>query len=189
MDFTNNASLFDAINDDVALIVRQVSEEYLEIMKENVDKIVYEPYKPALYNRRHTPSIHSKDFFLEYNGDSFYDSWVSEGYYDELGNPYNVIYSDPQIMAYEPDSYIHGNPKVDRRDEMDENIAEGKNFDFMVEEFTEDKDGNTVENPAYAESNWWTKPRDYFTPTVDEIKNSIDKSVWRKLIRMKIQIG
>lgn len=177
MEFHNQNDLFEEIERDIYKTIENISNKYLEAMQSSVQEIVYDPYNPRMYAREHSEWSFNK---------GFYESWVSEGFYDEYGNLYFKIFSDPEIMMYYP--FIHGGNFDDRREIMDESIAEGTNWDFYVPEFIEDENGEVKPNPRSigAEDNWWTRPRDYFTPVAESLRNNFDKEIWRNFIRMKI---
>jgi hypothetical protein len=170
MEFQDNDSLMAQIKEDMTDVVDYVSSNIVELIKGNVEEIVYNPFIPRSYatsngNRR----------YGEEGG--FLGSWTTDLSYTDTGNAIAKIYSDPELMVFDSLNHVHGHPEeesgqtqglfgdmIDRREIMDAAIAEGTNYDFfMVPKEGEEQD---------PDENWWTRPRDYFTPTIERLDSS-----------------
>jgi hypothetical protein len=183
--FDNESALLDAIRKDMEIAMSDVGQEIETIVKQNVRQFVYDPWEGMnrVYERR-------------YENGGFLGSWthrkLSEGNSKKVTT---VIFSDPELMTV-PEIIIerptYGNPDsssddifmkilgdlseitdlsetvtaTDRRDIMDEAIAEGTDWDFYVD----------PENPnSYGEKdNWWTRPRDYWSPSIAYVDRNLD---------------
>jgi len=184
--FDNESALLDAIRKDMELALSDVGEEIETIVKQNVRQFVYDPWDGMnrLYERR-------------YEKGGFLGSWthrrLSEGNSKKVST---VIFSDPELMTV-PELYVYRQNEsgdynsqsddifmkvlddlseitdmpetvtaTDRRDIMDEAIAEGTDYDFIVD----------IESPnSYGEEdNWWTRPRDYWSPSLAYIDRNLD---------------
>lgn len=169
--FDNHDGLMSAISNDIRECIQEVSLEVLEILKYNIRQIVYLPYAGLVreYQRR------------EENG-GFLGSWTTKS--DISPDKIEVIiFSDPNLMS-PPDPFsLDGSDDLfldlspmDRRDIMDRAIAEGTDYDFFVP-----KEKSPYGDPP---DNWWTRPRDYMTPTITWIdKNKIIDLYMKKALK------
>ena len=151
--FDNDAALEMAILKDLDKVLTEVAEEILEMLKENIFSIVYEPYEPSMYIRG-------------YASGGFLGSWeVGDSETEAIKNVLEAkIFSNPDEM--DSGGFHHGNEDVDRREFMDAVIAEGTDYDFLT--LTGD--------------DWWRQPRDYWSPTIRELDAGyFDKLVERTL--------
>lgn len=164
MEFHDFESLADQIRLDMFQVVDDVAKDINSLIMSNVQQIVYDPYSPREYVR------------MESNG-GFVASWTYDMSYDTSGNPVATIFSDPHLMVFDQDQYpfVHGKPSdmgfwgsgIDRRDNLDAFIAEGRGFDFYK---NPSKDAGKNSKYKGSDDNWWTKPRDYFKPTTDALE-------------------
>jgi hypothetical protein len=184
--FDNESALLDAIRKDMELALSDVGEEIETIVKQNVKQFVYDPWDGMnrLYERRYENSG-----FLG----SWTHRRLSEGNSKKVST---AIFSDPELMTVpelyiyrQKDSGDYDSPSddifmkvlddlseitdmpetvtaTDRRDIMDEAIAEGTDYDFIVD----------IESPnSYGEEdNWWARPRDYWSPSIAYIDRNLD---------------
>lgn len=148
--------------------LKRTMEALVEIVQGYVQSEVYDAYDPLVYKRRH-------DLFGK---GGFYESWTYsevESMGGALGGDrtfISKIFSDAKSMDFIPDEHVHGaytttniefedefmgtltQPVmglVDRRENLDEYIAEGAAYDFIYESGEQ----------KYA------KPRDYWSPVID----------------------
>ncbi|MDD4877196.1 MAG: hypothetical protein PHQ86_08750 [Dehalococcoidales bacterium] len=183
--FDNESALLDAIRKDMEIAMSDVGQEIETIVKQNVRQFVYDPWEGMnrVYERR-------------YENGGFLGSWthrrLSEGNSKKVST---VIFSDPELMTV-PEITIekpaYGNPDsssddifmkilgdlseitdlsetvtaTDRRDIMDEAIAEGTDWDFYVDPESPNSYGE--------EDNWWTRPRDYWSPSIAYVDRNLD---------------
>ena len=178
--FNDFESLIAEVEDDMRHIVESITEAIWFIVTENIQKIVYDPFEPNEYERQ------------GWDG-GFIGSWIhSPISRDAMGNYFSVVASydaikeelgmfSHQEMTLDPERAIHAQfvppfddemlgdaflhildrtnaSSSDRRPIMDRAIAEGTDYDF-----SEGKAGN-----------WWTKPRDYWNPT---LRSVIDQDI------------
>lgn len=166
---TDDATLTHVVSIALQKALTKTMEALVEVVQGYVQSEVYDVYEPEEggYQRRH-------DLFGK---GGFYESWTYSEI-ESLGGALgggrtfvSKIFSDAQDMAFIPEQHVHGAytmtgvevedewmgtltqevaKLVDRRENLDEYIAEGTNYDFIFEE------GN-----AYA------KPRDYWSPVID----------------------
>lgn len=147
--------MLDDLNDvvfDIAILSK-------EIVTDNVWETVYRPYQPQMYER------------LGWDG-GFIGSWDIRPENSLLPKNNTVayrIFSNGENMKYIPSTFTHGDDiDNDRRNIMDVAIAEGRFFDFRTQLSQEYFD-------YYGEeSDWWTLPRDYFTPSLEQISDEMD---------------
>jgi len=155
--------------DDLTMFLESIALTMLEDtgatlvkeVKKNVESIVYDPYDSLVrvYGRRGE------------NG-GFLGSWVYNYEMNPEGNWEVSIFSDADSMVLSPP--IHGSAEetlfgdADRRNIMDRIVAEGTDYDFYV----------PPELSPYGDppDNWWTRPRDYWSPTIKEAERIIKKS-------------
>ena len=158
MDFEDMDTLLLSMANDVEKMVSAIGDAYAGVVREYVQAYVYDPYTPRIYDRTH----------------EFYDSWT----YKQQRSGLSIngeIFSDPDKMSYDPPVHGKGGFNIyeplafvdfgggdDRRDILAQAIAEGTDYDYLS------KDEN---------SNWWTKPRDYFTPAIGEIDGTINSMI------------
>ena len=156
----NNDILMNALESELTDVISMVSQNIVEIIQETIQEEVYDAYNFV------RPEIKTRYPRQGMNG-GFIGSWAFR-----LDNPskYNLsstIESDPSSMVYDPKSYIHGGRKAgDRRDIMDALIQEGADvdqYDWYVNPGTPNYLGDI--------DNWWTRPRDYWNPTIDYLEN------------------
>jgi len=185
MLFQDADALTDFLENIATEAMGEVGKAIAEIVKENVRTIVYDPYE---------------SFVREYNrqGESggFLGSWKYVVSFGVGGDVQVLIFSDPTSMLLAPpihgqsfeddqdiDIFIStlnkmgGSGEGDRRPYMDKAIAEGSHYDFYV----------SSESPNYlgAVDNWWTRPRDYFSPSLRKIdrEKSVEKTAEAALRR------
>ena len=167
MEYKNNEALMLAIQGDMADVIDSISNDVLALMQQHIEEIVYDPFSPRVYQRRKEDK-------------GFLGSWTTDISYDDNGNAIGKIYSDPsdEFMELNPEQFVHGHPEessgqttglfgtmIDRREIMDVAIAEGTNYDFYLMP----KEGEEQSS----DENWWTKPRDYFTPTIGKLNDGL----------------
>ena len=162
--FTNDSSLLAAITMDIHKSMETLSEVIVETVKDSVKEIVYDPY---------THLVKKYERLEEHGG--FLGSWRSDKH-----NARNKIsfwvYSDADMMTYEPDKFQHGAMGEDRRDIMDRAIAEGSDYDFEP----------APEGGEY----WWATNRDYWTPVISELnEGGLDRFVRYSFSANQILIG
>jgi hypothetical protein len=159
----NHEQLMAAINQDLEKVVDEVAAQVQETVKSHVWKVVYAPYQDMVrsYHRR------------EEEG-GFLGSWTYDLLYGDSGDILAKIYSSPEddFMELNTEDHVHGapgnqdeglfGPEIDRREELDLLIATGKGYDFYVNPKSPNYLGDGVDN-------WWTRPRDYFSPTLEEL--------------------
>lgn len=172
MEYKKDDALFNQLNSDLGDLMYLVGERVQELLVKNIYEIVYEPYRPAVYQRKE-------------NDGGFISSWTQQ-FYENKGNLGVQIYSDPELMFFDPNAepplnYVHGRPgddgqttglfgeELDRRPYIDQHIAEGTGWDFSTSARANETD---EERDFRRENEWWKKPRDYFTPTIDYIKQT-----------------
>jgi hypothetical protein len=161
MDIYNEKDLTKAIKDDLRQIAIEISDRLRDIVKYNVKTIVYDPYKPEMYKRKREAG-------------GFLGSWIHDNIaWDTDENGFSsTIFSDPDLMDLDPPSHGSMNTNqrkkgsilsaldADRRNEMDAMIAIGYGYDYVV----------PGEDPS---NNWWTRPRDYWSPSLDTIDGGL----------------
>lgn len=158
-----------AMVNDIEKVVSSVGDIYTETIKEYVQNYVYDPYTPKMYERTN----------------EFHDSWIFK--YQRRGLSIDgEIFSDPEKMNYDPPIHGSGGTNVyeplafadfgggeDRRDIMSQIVAEGTDYDYLS------RDQN---------SNWWTKPRDYWTPAIGEIDGTINSVIRNQFKKFKLNV-
>ena len=160
---------------DVSL---DLSEHVKGIVKKNVGEIVYDPYAFDVreYNRRYEDGgfLGSWDVGWEMNMEE-------NGYLHYIfSNPENMVLEPPthgmNVSAMEPEEAnlleIYSSEDFDRREYLDQYIAEGTHYDYVVP----GKHSQIGET-----DNWWTRPRDYFTPSIEETDAAIGKILAEKM--------
>jgi hypothetical protein len=185
MDFSDNESLLKAIAKDLEKVQRAVSNDIVGNVKQNVKRIVYDPYSPTKYKRRNWANN------TDEGSRGFWSSWDDEESLDNAGslNP-TKIWSNPGFMALDGENYVHGNPSgADRTAIMARAIAEGTDYDFSMEnsaadlqsqidKFDSEKHKNYGEDKKKerekrlrekneAKKGWWQSPRDYWAPSLE----------------------
>ena len=215
--YTNFTELFNAIENDVYKSMSRVGERILGEMDDNIMEIVYKPHEDSseFPAREYTTRSGRKK---EFNG-GFIGSWVlydnvyhmnvvvPKDLFEEPDRFYNDFYanefigftikSDPSLMELDPPS--HGRllsnedksymtqeeifQSSDRRDRMAEIIQEGTEYDYYVKP--------TSKNYYGSGDNWWTRPRDYFYPTVEFIDSNFKSLVSSQFAKnnIKFKIG
>lgn len=151
----NDRQLARALKRDMDIAIEQIAidieSNYLE---ENILDIVYRPYEPSTYERH----MYDGGFVGSWTVDK--TSKASDSYLSEF-----LIHSDPKEMTYDGESFVHGNDEEDRREIMPRAIAEGTDWDW-------DYGAGTYAEAQSAEVEldpWWQKPRDYMTPTLEQV--------------------
>jgi len=154
--FDNDAALEMAILNDLNKALDEVADEILELLKENVFSVVYEPYEPSMYVRGYA------------NG-GFLGSWeVGDSDSATIKNVLEAkIFSNPEEMT--SGGFHHGNASTDRREFMDAIIAEGTDYDFFT----------------LVGGDWWKEPRDYWTPTISQLDAGYFDALVTKALRNK----
>ena len=182
--FDDFESLIMELEDDMRHVIDAISEAIYFIVIGNIQRIVYDPFEPEEYQRQGMDG-------------GFIGSWIhTPASYDEKGNLFSTIASYDAIkdelgflmshneMTLDPSRAIHAQflpdldiesgdifldmldrtnaGKSDRRPIMDRAIQEGTDYDFSI--------GNA--------GNWWTKPRDYWNPS---LRNIIDQDVVNRI--------
>ena len=160
MPFDDIDTLLSAIANDMSMVLDNISDKYVEEMKKSVEMEVYAQFKPRMYHR-----------FGENGG--FLGSWIKQRTKNLGTSLENEIFSDPDRMKYFPQEYIHGNMDVNRTSFLDAAIAEGRDYDF-------------VSNNGY--NDWWTEPRDYFSPVIQQIDYFFDEDVRNEFKKLGINI-
>jgi hypothetical protein len=160
MIFRNHEQLMEQINNDLLPVMDKIGAKVQKKIKFHINEVVYKPY-----------TEHVRKYERQGEDGGFIGSWIYDFSYSPTGNLILRVYSEPDLMTLDQERHIHGRPDIqeegligqefDRRENMDMLIAEGKGYDFEMSE-----DAST-----YIEGvdNWWTRPRDYFTPTLDEL--------------------
>jgi hypothetical protein len=157
--FSNESDLLKAIQKDMGAVMDDLAEEIQSVVKENVKKFVYDPWegKSRVYERR-------------YEDGGFLGSWSYHKYFKNkiVGE---LVFSNPELMESpflnldnSSDIFLDLTDIIDRRNIMDRAIAEGTDWDFYV-----------PDGMGYKESdNWWTRPRDYWSPTIAYLDNNLN---------------
>lgn len=136
--YKNHQQLMDAIKGDVSKVMVKVGEYAQTQIRESVQKNVYDAWEweedhPRVYNRTY----------------QFLNSWVYYPYNDGMSFS---VYNDHELMDYNADEYQHGGFNgPDRRENLDDYIQEGTEYDFF--------------------SKRYTYPRDYWNPFIDWVEN------------------
>jgi hypothetical protein len=161
MIFRDHESLMRAIKSDVDLTLIPVANKMKEVVQHYVGAVVYAPYDDMV-----------RRYYRGHGLGNFYDSWDTVRTYDAQGNLVIKVFSNPEKMGLDYEMNIHGHGgdmydefSVDRRENLDKYIAEGTNYDFYV----------TQDMPNYMgdKDNWWTRPRDYFSPALQELDDGL----------------
>lgn len=180
----NDQQLMSAIMADLDVVLDDINKDIIKIIEVNIRDIVYAPYtsKVRAYERRGM------------NG-GFLGSWRGEKML-ELSNQKTLkIFSDPERMDLDPpvhgklENFLETSQDIfadmdahsgDRREIMDAAIAEGTDWDFYVQA----KNDKGQENPNYLgkEDNWWTRPRDYWSISIEIIEgtNLLEKAMKKR---------
>ncbi len=143
----------DKVIFDVAILAK-------DIVTENVANIVYNPYSPIMYERKGWDR-------------GFIGSWDVSDENRKISKANLItykIFSNPTLMDYIPKKSQHGSPDgiTNRTSIMAAIIAEGTDYDYnsyLAESYRES---------AGIEIDWWTEPRDYFTPSLEKISEEMD---------------
>lgn len=168
---TDDRTLEHYISIDITTVMGQIRVFLEENIKASVLEIVYWAGNPSFYKRQFTAG-------------GFWSSWTTTtlDIQEAQGKKSwtTKLFSNPKLMTYDPDSYIHGSSgrsesnisgwevsttrtEVDRRENLDEYIAEGTNYDFP----TQDWIGGQNEGSIAEYDFWWLQPRDYWTPMIE----------------------
>lgn len=150
--FSTPQQLERALMRNLSDVVTKTTEHYLKVLKKNVDEEVYK-------NPQHVPSMYERT-------GQFLESWIFDILPSTKNNEFGMeIYSNPELMTYNPEKSQHGSPygDEDRREYMPEAILWGILWDYST---GEDED-------------WWRFPdtRDFWTPTIEEIDRTFNKKV------------
>jgi hypothetical protein len=154
----NDASLHDAILNDLGLVIDETGKIVNSEMRKSISSIVYAPYAPEMYER-----------YGAYGG--FLGSWVSRT--SVSGNSVeSTIFSDPnEMVSIHP---AHESPDgEDRRNRMTEIILSGTDYDYMYS------------NPDRISEAWWNKPRDFWTPVIESLDNGLANKIIEKEFKSK----
>lgn len=152
MDFRDNDALMDRIRQDMIDVTKASAEWMATKVQESVWENVYEGWEwdadhPRTYERTY----------------QFVNSWYPE---KGIGNKNESIYfieSNPSRMIWNPIMYQHGSNATDRTEEMDENIQEGKYYDF--------RGGSDPSKPnANLARDYWSDVVEYIDQDVLDIK-------------------
>ena len=184
--FETAEALTDFLENMVAKTLDHVGGIIEIVVRKNIYKEVYDPYGGLvrIYKRR-------------YEDGGFVGSWTHEVGISSEGDFHVIVFSDPQLMTgFEPpthtkfyerssDVYLDVLDKMndetggtgDRRSIMDAAIAEGRDYDFYVPGHL-----SPYGDPP---DNWWTRPRDYFSPSLRKIdrEKSVEKTAEAALRR------
>jgi len=188
--FDDFESLIMELEDDMRHVIDAISEAIYFIVIGNIQKIVYDPWGPMSgtggmvreYQRQgwdggfigswiHTPASHDE------KGNIFSTIASYDAIKDELGllMSHSEMTLEPTIHSSEElspsrDVFLDMLDRInqsatDRRPFMDKAIAEGTDWDFLV----------PVDlGPFGPKDNWWTRPRDYWNPS---LRNIIDQDI------------
>lgn len=144
---------------EISKIIDVVSDQLLEILKEKIEEIVYDPFSPAVYERQGE------------NG-GFLGSWTNSSQASIYGNAVqSEIYNDPAKMNINRESFIHGSVlhggtyHSDIRGVLAQMINEAG--DLVGNIF------GSTDPPA-----WWKSPRPYW----DEFVKLLDNGKVEELI-------
>ncbi len=159
MDIDNDETLEAILSKDLSKEVENSANFILREIRKNIWEIVYAPYKPAMYERLgKDPSSGVIEDINRRGG--FIDSWISEKLdMNSLRSFSYSIYSEPYLMDNEFPHHSGFNG-TDRTSVMSESIIRGINWDFSYK--NKDKKG----------TEWWQKPRDFWSPTISVIKEN-----------------
>ncbi len=165
---TDDKTLTHYISLDIGKSMEKIRRALEEDMRKELITSVYQvPGNPE-------PAVYERQF----NAGGFWGSWraskteIEEG---KGGRAWTTkLFSDPKLMTWNPDRFIHGSPgdafyyggqtvasnEIDRRENLDEYIAEGTNYDFPDPYWLE----HIGKERAASYNAWWARPRDYWTP-------------------------
>ena len=177
-DFLDHNSLMNAIENDIFVLLDEVSDDIVNIVQESVQTNVYEAHTPKIYKRRGMLG-------------GFIGAWRYELNQSTKFEMSSEIYNDPSLLDLDYSEYVHGGNDylawgagsksyVDRREMLDQIIAEGAQageFDFLTP-------GESLDN------NWWLRPRDYWSPVFEELDSlgEFENSVMRSFFRNGIDV-
>jgi len=115
---TNDAMLIQILGDAMSRVIDDLKQDFVEIIKKSIEENVYNPY----------PEGPNYDRLYENGG--FLGAWTA----DETKRFGNMITArvdmNPELLSPPGDGHHHGNPYVDRRNEMDRIIMEGTDWDI-----------------------------------------------------------
>jgi hypothetical protein len=168
MQFTDHDSLMNAMSQDLQDVVKLISKDVQDLIQMKVQEIVYDPYSSMIrmYRRRGM-------------NEGFIGSWTYKLKSQGIRGYTSEIFSDPASMEYDQSSspFVHGNDSEDRRDYLATAIQEGTDFDFYV---NPPNGGGAFTPTSYLGDdvdNWWTRPRDYWNPTIEDLEGGTLDSI------------
>jgi len=133
-------------------VIEEVGYKVNELMRENIDKYVYQAGSQANY---YADGTGQPTFELR---DSIRSSKAKVS-----GNSAEVnVYHDSDFMTVEPDDFVHGSnywKTYDIRDLLPEIINYGLSGDFFG-------------------SGWWQKPRPYYDKTLEDLRDKGQLRQW-----------
>jgi hypothetical protein len=174
--FDNEKDLLDSIRRNMLPVINKVGTEIKQSIKQNVEDIVYDPWEQ--YVRKYRRRGESGGFL------GSWDNLDVSG--DEPRKVSSLVFSNPQLMSHNregligasddilltmedafdnPDDFANPFNVPDRRSIMDRAIAEGTDWDFFVPLDLSPYESDPPEN-------WWTHPRDYWTPSIDYVNRN-----------------
>jgi len=115
---TNDSMLLEVIGADLVLVINDVTDKILDNIKEVVLLNVYEEFP------------YHGDYVRLWDDGGFLGAW-SKSIANFVGNEINAkVGYDWMSMDYNPDEHQHGNPYVDRRENLAHDIEFGVGYDF-----------------------------------------------------------
>jgi hypothetical protein len=169
--FEDSESLVAAIQNDIFDAIEQASLKIVEILKRNIRDIVYDPWTQYVrkYKRRYEEGgfLGSWSYTMDSTDTSIFSTIASDPDLILPPNQDDFFFNDQG-----GDVFVRELGISDRRDIMDEAIARGWYWDFYVPEDAPNAYPKGIEN-------WWTRPRDYWSPTIAEVekKKVIDQTI------------
>jgi hypothetical protein len=148
VDIDNDMALEAVLMGELDVIMKESSDEIVEEIKKNIQEVVYNPFDPVAYDR------------LGENG-GLLGSWLKLKTDDSIRNIEYTIYSEPSLMAYNPENFQHGSLYADYISDVRESL-----IDIII---------NGKSGPYFdfgKEPHWWKEPRDFWTPSVENTKAS-----------------
>jgi hypothetical protein len=160
MDFRDNDALMARIRQDMLDVTRVSAEWLTDKVQESVQTNVYDAWEweedhPRTYERTY----------------QFLNSWEPERTSITKDSVAYLIHSEPSKMFWNPDMYQHGSDYRDRTENMDENIQEGKNYDFFGGASEDDEYGeDTDEEDTGLARDYWSDVVEYIDQDVLDLK-------------------
>ena len=166
MEIRNDREALDVLNNVVADAIDATAGYILGVLEYYIMHDVY--------GNGNVPYVYDRTM-------EFLNSWVKDV---EKGNKYGevvaTIFSDANLMSYDPDNHIHGSYlSGDFREHMAEAIEEGLGYRYFAQTR---RDG--TQNPA-------GKPRPFFSDTVAELNKGgqLEKIFEREMAARGIQLN